>query len=95
MSIAWTKPARVAHEHRLDKVGSTGTMNSCLYEGSVRHRRMGDVKDEFHYPLFMVYLDLDELPGCFDGTWFWSARRPALAWFRRSDYLGDPDIPSI
>ncbi len=68
-------------------------MNSCLYEGSVRHRRMGDVKDEFHYPLFMVYLDLDELPGCFDGTWFWSARRPALAWFRRSDYLGDPDIP--
>jgi DUF1365 family protein len=69
------------------------TLSSCLYEGSVRHRRMGDVSDEFHYPLFMVYLDLDELPGCFDRTWFWSARRPALAWFRRSDYLGDPDVP--
>jgi uncharacterized protein len=68
-------------------------MNSCLYEGSVRHRRMGEVKDEFHYPLFMAYLDLSELPWCFDGTWLWSVRRPALAQFRRSDYLGDPSIP--
>ena len=41
----------------------------------------------------MVYLDLDELPALFDGTWLWSARRPALAWFRRADYLGDPDVP--
>jgi hypothetical protein len=40
---------------------------------------MGKVKDEFRYPLFMTYLDLDELPGCFDGRWLWSARRPALA----------------
>jgi hypothetical protein len=68
-------------------------VNSCLYEGSVRHRRLGTVKDEFHYPLFMAYLDLDELPSCLDRAWLWSARRPALAWFRRSDYLGDPDVP--
>jgi hypothetical protein len=68
-------------------------MRSCLYEGSVRHRRVGAVKDEFHYPLFMAYLDLAELSFCFDGTWLWSARRPALAWFRRSDYLGDPAVP--
>jgi uncharacterized protein len=68
-------------------------VNSCLYEGSVRHRHVGNLSDEFHYPLFMVYLDLDELPGCFEGTRFWSARGPALAWFRRSDYLGSPDVP--
>ena len=68
-------------------------MNSCLYKGSVRHRRMGAVKDEFRYPLFMAYLDLDELPELFDGRMLWSARRPALAWFRRSDYLGDPEVP--
>ena len=54
---------------------------------------MGAVTNEFRYPLFMAYLDLDELPGCFDGRWLWSARRPALAWFRRSDYLGDPKVP--
>jgi DUF1365 family protein len=38
----------------------------------------------------MAYLDLAELPELFDGTWLWSARRPAVAWFRRADYLGDP-----
>jgi uncharacterized protein len=68
-------------------------VNSCLYEGSVRHRRLGPLKDEFRYPLFMAYLDLDELPSCFDGSRLWSARRPALARFRRCDYLGDPDVP--
>lgn len=41
----------------------------------------------------MAYLDLDELPGLFDGRWLWSARRPAVAWFRRKDYLGDPAVP--
>jgi DUF1365 family protein len=66
---------------------------SCLYEGSVRHRRMGTVKDEFRYPLFMAYIDLDELPHLFDGRWLWSARRPAVAWFRRADYFGDPSVP--
>jgi DUF1365 family protein len=54
---------------------------------------MGRLKDEFRYPLFMAYLDLDELPWSFDGSWLWSARRPALARFRRCDYLGDPDVP--
>ena len=69
-------------------------MNSALYEGSVRHRRRGgDVRDEFHYGMFMTYLDLAELPDLFDRRLLWSARRPALAWFRRADYLGDPAVP--
>jgi hypothetical protein len=51
-----------------------------------------EVGDDFSYPLFMAYLDLDELPELFDGRWLWSARRPALAWFRRRDYLGDPSV---
>jgi hypothetical protein len=67
-------------------------VNSCLYEGRVRHRR-SEPRDEFSYPLYMAYLDLDELPELFDGRWLWSARRPALAWFRRADYLGDPSVP--
>jgi hypothetical protein len=68
-------------------------VNSCLYEGSVRHRRHGKPSDELRYRMFMVYLDLDELPRCFDGHLLWSARRPALAWFRRADHLGDPRTP--
>ncbi len=59
----------------------------------MRHRRHGSPSDELRYRMFMVYLDLDELPGCFDGRLLWSARRPALAWFRRCDHLGDPRTP--
>jgi hypothetical protein len=66
---------------------------SCLYEGTIRHRRSTEVADEFRHRLFMAYLDLDELPTLFDGWSFASARGPALAWFRRADYLGDPAVP--
>ncbi len=68
-------------------------MNSCVYRGTVRHRRIHPVPHTFRYTLFMMYLDLDEIPGVFDGRWLWSARRPAIGWFRRADYLGDPALP--
>jgi DUF1365 family protein len=41
----------------------------------------------------MMYVDLGELPELFKGRWLWSASRPALAWFRRADYLGPTDLP--
>ncbi len=41
----------------------------------------------------MVYLDLAELETVFAGSHLWSTRRPALAWFRRTDYLGNPTVP--
>jgi DUF1365 family protein len=43
--------------------------------------------------MFMLYIDLAELPRLFDGIPLWSAKRPALAWFKRSDYLGPADVP--
>jgi uncharacterized protein len=65
-------------------------VNSALYEGTVRHRRLGGpLRDEFRHRLFMAYLDLAELPEIFDRGPLWSARRPAPAWFRRADHLGD------
>jgi DUF1365 family protein len=66
---------------------------SCLYRGRVRHRRFAPRPHAFEYRLFMLYLDLDELPRLFDRFWLWSARRPNLAWFRRADHLGDPKMP--
>lgn len=69
------------------------TMNSCLYKGWVRHRRVAPTHNTFRYRMFMLYVDLAELPQLFDGTPFWSARRPALAWFRRRDYLGPASVP--
>jgi hypothetical protein len=75
------------------RADAPGRRASCLYEGFVRHRRFGTPSDELRYPLFMAYLDLDELPELFDGRLLWSARRPALAWFRRADHLGDARTP--
>lgn len=68
-------------------------MHSALYLGRVRHRRFEPRPHAFRYPLFMVSLDLDELPRVFQGRWFWSVDRPNLASFRREDYLGPPGRP--
>ena len=56
----------------------------------MRHRRVGGTpRYEFRHSLFMAYLDLDELAAI--ERWpLCSARRPALARFRREDHLGDP-----
>jgi DUF1365 family protein len=69
------------------------SVRSALYTGAIRHRRVRPAAHSFRYRIFMVYLDLDELPTVFDRRWFWSVRRPALAWFRRADYLGPPEVP--
>ena len=66
---------------------------SAIYEGVVTHRRRTPVAHAFRTRLFLMHLDLGELPELFDGHPLWSARRPALARFRRADYLGDPALP--
>ncbi|MDW5596503.1 DUF1365 domain-containing protein [Conexibacter stalactiti] len=66
---------------------------SAFYEGVVTHRRRTPVEHAFRARLYLLYLDLDELPQLFDGHPLWSARRRAVAWWRRADYLGDPAQP--
>ena len=68
-------------------------MESCIYEGRVRHTRTEPVLHRFSYRMFMMYLDLEELPELFSERWLWSATRPALARFRRRNHLGAPDEP--
>jgi DUF1365 family protein len=68
-------------------------MHSSLYVGQVRHRRHTPAAHTFAYRLFMLYLDLDELPSLFARRWLWSARRPNVAWFRRADHLGNTGVP--
>ncbi len=51
---------------------------SAIYTGTVSHARRGPRAHAFSYRMYMLYLDLDELPGL------------GLRSFRRSDYLGDP-----
>ena len=68
-------------------------MNSRIYKGIVVHTRHQPVNHAFKYSLYMMYMDLSEIPELFRGRWLWSAQRPALAWFRRADHLGDPARP--
>ncbi len=70
-----------------------GRVNSALYFGTIGHRRQEPVEHAFRYRAFLVYLDLGELAEVFRGRWLWSASRPAPAWFRRADHLGDISRP--
>jgi DUF1365 family protein len=68
-------------------------MHSSIFSGQVSHSRKTPLGHAFRYRVFMMYLDLDELDTVFAGRWLWSARRPALARFRREHHFGDPSAP--
>ena len=68
-------------------------MTSCLYEGTLIHRRHQPRAHQFAYQLFMPFINLDDLDKALAGTPFWSSRRFAPARFRRADFLGDPEQP--
>lgn len=68
-------------------------MNSCIYEGYVRHRRFRPVQNAFRYRLFLMFLDLAELPTIFEDRLLWSSEQVNLAYVRRKDHLGNPKVP--
>jgi len=63
---------------------------SCIYEGTVRHRRVEPAR-EFRHKLALAFVDLDELPHLLGGRL--CSRRAGVLRFRRRDYIGDPAIP--
>lgn len=65
--------------------------NSAIYSGWVSHQRLSPKAHGFRYKVFMMYLDLDELPTIFNGFKFWSYLRRNIAWFNRNDYYGNPN----
>ena len=68
-------------------------MHSAIYAGHVRHERFRPAVNRFRYGVFMMFLDLDELPHVFDGHRLWSFEQANLACWRRQDYLGPRDLP--
>lgn len=72
---------------------SKAPLNSAIYQGWVRHRRHQPKVHSFCYAVYMMYLDLSELDRVFNGALVWSSCRPALAYFKRSDFLGDANQP--
>ena len=68
-------------------------MNSAIYTGLVTHKRYRPIHHQFHYRVFMMYLDLDELDDLFKSQWFWSVEKKNIASFHRINHLGNPNIP--
>ena len=66
---------------------------SALYFGELAHERFTPVAHRFAYRTGMLYLDLDEAPSLLTRLPGWSMHRPAPAWLRRRDFLGDPRRP--
>jgi len=71
-------------------VAAPARQSSCIYEGTIRHRRREPATD-FRHRLALVYVDLDELPSLLGGRLL--ARGPGALRFRRRDYLGDRSVP--
>ncbi len=80
---------RVADPPGGDAVSAPGTV-SCLYEGTIRHRRRAP-ENEFRHRITLAYIDLDELPQLLGGRLLRPG--PGLLRFRRADYLGEAATP--
>jgi len=65
---------------------------SAIYTGWVSHQRLSPKRHNFNYRVFMMYLNLDELPAVFKDFKLWSAGTRNIAWFNRKDYYGNQDV---
>jgi len=65
---------------------------SAIYQGTIRHRRSFPVPHDFEYPIFLSYIDLDELQLAFAKHWLYSATGKNLVEFRRADFFGDAKL---
>ncbi len=70
-------------------------MHSAIYKGILKHRRFIPKRHEFSYSSTLFYIDLDELPHLFDKVTGWSLEAMNFGSFRRSDYLGNPELPLV
>lgn len=66
--------------------------NSCLYRARVMHHRLAPKKHDFHYEIFMFYLDLDEIDRLHGELKWMSRNKFNLFNFRDSDHLQMPQV---
>lgn len=92
-TLAHVRAAPQAAERSAERPSTPGALESCLYEGYVRHRRTAPRAHNFRYPVRYAYLDLAELERVFALSPLWGieCRKPIS--FRRADYLGPTDVP--
>jgi uncharacterized protein len=68
-------------------------MSPGIYHGTLRHRRFSPRRHEFTYSLFMVLLDIDDIPSLMRRSSFTSYNRFNWAAFCDRDHIGDPQQP--
>jgi uncharacterized protein len=90
VSRAGGKAGTLAGGKAATPAGGNAASVSCIYEGTVRHRRAAPPR-AFRHRLALLYIDLDELPSLLDGRLV--RRSPGAMRFRRRDYHGDPGTP--
>jgi len=63
-----------------------------IYTGTVRHRRYTPFESEFSYPVFMLYLDINDLENVINKSIFWNINKPAVVSFNRKDFHGPEEV---
>ncbi|MEJ2659336.1 MAG: DUF1365 domain-containing protein [Desulfobacteraceae bacterium] len=63
-----------------------------IYEGTIRHRRFHPKENRFQYRVFFMFLDLAHLNMLSGIHPLWSGTGVNLAYFRRRDHMGAPDV---
>jgi len=61
--------------------------NSCLYQARVMHHRLSPRRHDFHYDIFMFYLDLDEIDTISKDLRWMSRNKFNLFNYRDKDHL--------
>jgi len=62
-------------------------LNSCIYVGEVRHKRLSPREHSFSYNIFFLAIDLDEIQELNTFGWWFKCDKFAPLSFRSSDYL--------
>jgi hypothetical protein len=68
-------------------------ISSALYTGKVFHARHIPKKHAFDYSIFLFWLALDEIDEVCQKVKWISTSRFSVVRYKRSDYLGDPELP--
>ena len=67
---------------------------SCLYAGTVMHRRLRPFRHQFRYGVYSLFVDLDELPELAGRTRLLAIDRPGLLSFQQRDH-GAGDVGGL
>ncbi len=66
-------------------------MDSCLYKASVMHHRFSPKRHNFHYNVFMFYVNIDELPMLAKKLRLFSIDKFNFFSFRKKEHLQFPE----